>query len=243
MLNRSLRCPSHCSAISRCPVLEIGRNSVMPSMMPSSRAASRSVTGSAAKGERHRIRVKPPHAGRGQGGAVSRRHARQRRNRMRRAHARRCPQRTRAPSIDTRRATPAFELHNPAGLYDPAPNGYSHVASIAPGARWVLVAGQGGERADGALPPDFRAQVRQALANLVVALAAADAAPRDVAGLTVLVVDHDEARLAVLGEELAVARGPAHRPTCTLVPVPRLAQDGVLFEVAATACMAGHVGA
>jgi len=145
--------------------------------------------------------------------------------------------------MDTRHATPAFELHNPAGLYDPAPNGYSHVASVAPGARWVLVAGQGGERADGSLPPDFRAQVRQALANLVVALAAADAAPRDVAGLTVLVVDHDEARLAVFGEELAAAFGPAHRPTCTLVPVPRLALDGMLFEVAATACLAGDVGA
>src|SRR5437870_8025527 len=33
-LNSSERSPSHCSAMSRCPVLEIGRNSVMPSMMP-----------------------------------------------------------------------------------------------------------------------------------------------------------------------------------------------------------------
>lgn len=145
--------------------------------------------------------------------------------------------------MDTRHATPAFELHNPAGLYDPAPNGYSHVASVVPGARWVLVAGQGGEREDGSLPPGFRAQVRQALANVVVALAAAGAGPRDVAGLTVLVVDHDEARLAVFGEELAAAFGPAHRPTCTLVPVPRLALDGMLFEVAASACLADGAGA
>src|SRR5690606_29577773 len=42
MLNRSLRWPSQRSAISRWPVLETGRNSVMPSMMPSSSAASRS---------------------------------------------------------------------------------------------------------------------------------------------------------------------------------------------------------
>src|SRR3546814_780977 len=41
MLNRSLRAPSQRSAISRCPVLEIGRNSVTPSMMPSRRAARR----------------------------------------------------------------------------------------------------------------------------------------------------------------------------------------------------------
>ena len=48
-----------------------------------------------------------------------------------------------------------FTLNNPAGLYDPAPNGYSHVASVAPGARLVFVAGQGGEdeqAAAGSLP-------------------------------------------------------------------------------------------
>src|SRR5690242_15087694 len=33
-LNKSERAPSQCSAISKCPVEEIGRNSVMPSMMP-----------------------------------------------------------------------------------------------------------------------------------------------------------------------------------------------------------------
>ncbi len=135
-----------------------------------------------------------------------------------------------------------FTLHNPPGLYDPRPNGYSHVASVAPGARWVLVAGQGGETADGRLSPDFRTQVRQAFANLRVALAAAGAAPADVAGLTALVVDHDERRLAVFGEELAVAFGSGHLPTCTLIPVPRLALDGMLFEVAATACLAGGAG-
>ncbi|MGO4779688.1 hypothetical protein AB4084_29865, partial [Lysobacter sp. 2RAB21] len=59
---------------------------------------------------------------------------------------------------------PVFALSNPAGLYDPAPNGYSHLAQVEAGARWLLVAGQGGETADGALDPDFRAQVRQAMA-------------------------------------------------------------------------------
>ena len=139
--------------------------------------------------------------------------------------------------MKTASPAPAFELRNPAGLYDPAPNGYSHLADVAPGARWVLVAGQGGETADGRLSPDFRDQVRQAFANLTVALAAADARPADVAGLTVLVVDHDHARLAIFGEALAAAFGPAHRTACTLIPVPRLALDGMLFEVAATACV------
>lgn len=130
---------------------------------------------------------------------------------------------------------PALALINPPGLYDPAPNGYSHVAVVAPDSRLVFIAGQGGETADGALSPDFRAQVRQGLANLVTALAAAEAAPADVAKLTVLIVDHSEARLHVFGEELARAFGDGPKPACTLIPVPRLALDGMLFEVEAVA--------
>ena len=56
-----------------------------------------------------------------------------------------------------------------------------------------------------------------------------------VAKLTVLVVDHSEERLRIFGAELerALAGGP--KPACTLIPVPRLALDGMLFEVEAVA--------
>jgi enamine deaminase RidA (YjgF/YER057c/UK114 family) len=132
---------------------------------------------------------------------------------------------------------PAFALLNPPGLYDPTANGYSHVARLAAGVRLVFVSGQGGETVGGALEPDFRQQARQALANLSTALAAAGAAGRDIAKLTVLVVDHSEARLAVLGEELAGALGDGPKPACTLVPVPRLALDGMLVEIEAVAAV------
>ena len=125
---------------------------------------------------------------------------------------------------------------NPPGLYDPAPNGYSHVARVAVGARLVFVAGQGGETESGSLPPDFRLQVRQALRNLQAALAAADATVADIAKLTVLIVDHDQERLRIFGEELSLALGEAPRPACTLIPVPRLALDGMLF-IEATAAL------
>ena len=36
-----------------------------------------------------------------------------------------------------------------AGLYDPAPNAYSHVARLEPGVRLVYLAGQGGEYVEG----------------------------------------------------------------------------------------------
>jgi enamine deaminase RidA (YjgF/YER057c/UK114 family) len=134
------------------------------------------------------------------------------------------------------KATPAaLSLTNPPGLYDPSPNGYSHLAEVAPGARLIFVAGQGGENVDGELQPDFRSQVRQALDNLRTALNGAGASPRDVAKLTVLVVDHSEERLHIFGSELELAFGSGPKPACTLIPVPRLALDGMLFEVEAIA--------
>lgn len=134
----------------------------------------------------------------------------------------------------------AFGLSNPAGLYDPVPNGYSHLATLAAGARLVLPAGQGGEDTEGKLPGDFRLQVRQAFANLLTALAAAGAGPRDIARLTVLVVDHTEEKLQVFGEEQDRALGAdTMKPACTLIPVPRLALDGMLFEIEAVAAVPG----
>jgi enamine deaminase RidA (YjgF/YER057c/UK114 family) len=132
----------------------------------------------------------------------------------------------------------AFILDNPPGLYDPAPNGYSHVAVVKPSAKWVWIAGQGGETQDGALPPDFRAQVRQAFLNLKTALASAGAGTDDVLKLTVLIVAHSEERLHIFGTELEAAFGRRHKPSCTLIPVPRLALDGMLFEVEALAAVA-----
>jgi enamine deaminase RidA (YjgF/YER057c/UK114 family) len=65
----------------------------------------------------------------------------------------------------------------------------------------------------------------------------AGASPSDVVKLTVLIVDHSEARLHTFGAELAAAFGSEHRPTCTLIPVPRLALDGMLFEIEALAAV------
>jgi len=128
-------------------------------------------------------------------------------------------------------------LLNPAGLYDPVPNGYSHVAVIAPGARLAMIAGQGGETEDGALQPDFGLQVRQAMSNLLVALRSAGAGVGDIAKLTVLIVDHSEERLHIFASELMRMLDGAPPPACTLIPVPRLALDGMLFEIEATAVL------
>ncbi|MCX2864816.1 RidA family protein [Paucibacter sp. PLA-PC-4] len=137
-----------------------------------------------------------------------------------------------------RTSTTLLSFHNPAGLYDPVPNGYSHLALVQGPARWLLLSGQGGEHPNAGLPEDFEGQLAQCLANVQTALRAGGAGLRDVARLTVLVVGHSEARLAQLSRALRVLWGGAPTPACTLIPVLRLALDGMLIEIEATAVLA-----
>ena len=128
-----------------------------------------------------------------------------------------------------------FELCNPAGLCDPQTHGYSHVAALAPGARLIFIAGQGGEDSSGHLSSDFSEQARQALANMKTALASQGASLSQVCKLTLLIVDHDEHRLRHWAREAREVWGDDSLPTCTLIPVPRLALDGMLIEIDAVA--------
>ncbi|GLS41609.1 enamine deaminase RidA [Mesorhizobium tianshanense] len=125
---------------------------------------------------------------------------------------------------------------NPQGLYDPAPNGYSHAVIASGGGRIAYIAGQGGEDSTGSLSPDFSVQVGQAYANLRTALEGVGAKPNQVIKLTVFVVDHDQSKLGVLTRHVKETFGET-LPAQTLVPVPRLALDGMLFEVEAVAVL------
>jgi enamine deaminase RidA (YjgF/YER057c/UK114 family) len=121
---------------------------------------------------------------------------------------------------------------NPKNLYDPSPNGYSTAVIVPGGARMAYISGQGGQDSTGALSPDFAVQVRQAYANLRTALDALGARPDQVAKLTVFVVDHDMSKLGVLTQTVKDVFGEA-LPAQTLIPVPKLAIDPMLFEVEA----------
>lgn len=132
---------------------------------------------------------------------------------------------------------PAFELSNPQGLYDPSQNGYSHVAQLQPQARLLYIAGQGGEDAQGKLSVEFAEQARQALVNLGTALRSRGAGFADVFKLTLLIVDHDEARLRLWVEALDQAWDGAMKPVCTLIPVPCLALSGMQIEIDAVAAL------
>lgn len=121
---------------------------------------------------------------------------------------------------------------NPRNLYDPAPNGYSTAVVTSPGARIAYISGQGGQDSTGALSPDFAVQVGQAYANLRAALDGLGARPDQVAKLTIFVVDHDMSKLEVLTRNVKEMFGAA-LPAQTLVPVPKLAIEPMLFEVEA----------
>ena len=82
------------------------------------------------------------------------------------------------------------------------------------------------------MPPDFAVQVKQAYSNLRTALDALGARPDQVAKLTVFVVDHDMSKLGVLTQNVKEMFGGA-LPAQTLIPVPKLAVDAMLFEVEA----------
>lgn len=123
-------------------------------------------------------------------------------------------------------------LVNPAHLHDPRPNGYSTAALVPAHARLAFISGQGGQDATGALSPDLAAQVTQAYANLAAVLQALDTSPSRVAKLTVYVVDHQMWKLGPLTEAVLALFGP-NPPAQTLVPVPKLAIDPMLFEVEA----------
>ncbi|MEK1898099.1 MAG: RidA family protein [Rhizobium sp.] len=136
-------------------------------------------------------------------------------------------------SLDQTRTTAAKPIIvNPSHLHDPTPNGYS-TAVITPAAgRLAFISGQGGQDQTGALSPDFAKQVRQAYANLAAVLDALGARLDQVVKLTVYVVGHDMSKLGVLTENVTRMFGDT-LPAQTLVPVPKLAIDPMLFEVEA----------
>nr|WP_230397111.1 MULTISPECIES: RidA family protein [Pseudomonas] len=128
-------------------------------------------------------------------------------------------------------------MSNPEGLYDPSGNAYSHVAEVHADSRLLFIAGQGGEDRNGQLSPLFAEQARQALANLEIALASKGASLAHVFKLTLLIVEHSEMRLHEWVAEADRAWGRCMKPTCTLIPVPRLALDGMLVEIEAVAAV------
>ena len=95
----------------------------------------------------------------------------------------------------------------------------------------LYVSGQGGEDAGGKIPPDFDAEVRQALQNIGAVLKAAEMSPSDVVSVQVYVTDaaHFQRMNAVYREFFKEPR-----PTRTTIVVAKLVGPGNI-EITVTA--------
>jgi len=144
---------------------------------------------------------------------------------------------TRMPSTDAANSADVkTAIVNPDGLYDPVPNGYSHAVVARDVSHFAFIAGQGGEDQTGVLSPHFDGQVKQAFANLRTALDAVGAKPSQVTKITTYLVGYNSSMLDVITQYVKDMFGSS-LPAQTLVPVPRLALDGMLFEVDAIAAL------
>ena len=90
------------------------------------------------------------------------------------------------------------------------------------------------EHGDVVAPGDVKAQMRQALANLRIALAESGAAVSDVVKTTVYVASADRAELVAAWDEVASFFG-AHDAPSTLLGVAVLGYPGQLVEIEAVA--------
>ena len=118
---------------------------------------------------------------------------------------------------------------NPASLAKPS--GFSH-ATVASGTT-VFLAGQTGMDVSGAIVDGgLVAQFEKALTNLLTALAAAGGQPRDLASMTVYIVDMDDyrARAGEIGEVWKRLVGSDY-PAIAGIGVSRLWDAEALVEV------------
>ncbi len=129
-----------------------------------------------------------------------------------------------------------IELRNSDGL--PRPQGFSHASIAGPG-RVVHLAGVIGTDAKGNFAEGLAAQTQKALANMVLALAAADATPENLVKTTMYVVGWRESMQAELFAGIIAANAATRLPQVpiTLVGVQSLFLDAALIEVEGVAVL------
>ncbi|RKR08754.1 enamine deaminase RidA (YjgF/YER057c/UK114 family) [Flavobacterium sp. 90] len=133
-------------------------------------------------------------------------------------------------------AIKAQTFKNPASLFDPTPYGFNHASSVKTPGEFVYISGQsGGLGKEHKLSNDFREQTQIVLKNIVTVLESYNLKPENVMKITILIVDHSPEKLKIWEEEISKVWKDKPFPASTLIPVSKLAIDGMLIEVDATA--------
>ena len=129
----------------------------------------------------------------------------------------------------------SIECINPADLL--VPETYTQVV-VATGSKLVFISGQEPEDIHGKLvgPGDLAAQARQVFANLGRALAAAGAEPKQVARITIYVVNYERDRCLPIIEAARKTLFGNHKPADVVLGVASLS-PGYLIEVDAVAVL------
>lgn len=115
-----------------------------------------------------------------------------------------------------------IDLHNTSSAYY-AP------ATVANGGTDVHVSGQAGIASDATVPSDYVSQIHLALYNLRKVIIAANATVKDIAKLSIFIVNYDPVNRKHARPVMRFLGG--HRPAITLVPVQQLAVPSWLFEI------------
>ncbi len=121
----------------------------------------------------------------------------------------------------------------------PRASGYAHGVTAVLQGRLVFVSGQvGWDEKQRFLASDLPGQVRTALENVVVVLAAAGGRPEHITRLTWYVVDKADykRRRAEIGDAYRLVMG-RHYPAMSVVEVSGLVEDDALVEIEATAVL------
>ncbi|KAB1154204.1 RidA family protein [Tenacibaculum aiptasiae] len=131
--------------------------------------------------------------------------------------------------------TTNLKRKNPKSLYNPTQYGFTQTINAPANGEYIFVSGQLGTNEElHEFSKDFRTQVKLTLQNVIHGLKANKVNTKDVVKITVLIKDHSNKRLKIWTEEMLKVWGNKY-PTSTLIPVPRLALDGMLIEVDAIA--------
>jgi len=123
---------------------------------------------------------------------------------------------------------------NPEGVVDASAFGFSQAVVTQGRGHYIHISGQFAGDTEGNLVGDtMEAQMKQTFVNLKRVIEASGGKPENVIYVRVLIVDHEDRYLGPLMEEEAKLFGN-NLPASTLIPVPRLALEGMLFEIEAT---------
>lgn len=127
-----------------------------------------------------------------------------------------------------------IERINPPTLKNTAEYGFSQVVVAPNSGKTVYLSGQfSGSPSGDVQGKTLPEQIDKAFVNLKLAIEASGAKPEHVVKILVLVVDHEQDYVQHITAQISQLFGE-NLPASTLIPVPRLALDGMLFEIDAT---------